>query len=333
MAVTVSGKTLEATTLVMQSDLDVIVKSSRDEVFVFAENMRTGKPWPEARLLVSNGQAGVRRRHDRRRRRVQEVVQGTERRRQCARVRRGRRQRGVEHGRSQRRRRGPGPGRQGIHLHRSAGLSRRAVGPRPRRAAQSGRRRLHDRERQEVHGRSVRRPQPRRLAKRSEAFRVRQLPHQLFAAARPARWADTASWCATTTATTSPARSRSTNISWSRCSCRSTPIAKCSIAARRSKARSARSSTTARRWSAAKSAINWPAIGSYTATTDDKGEVQFKLPTREFRETQVLPLVVTLPERNLPTTQNFFLSTHRLFAGRFARCGRCLCPAKRSRQR
>ncbi len=56
MAVTVSSKTLEATTLVIQSDLDVIVKALRDEVFVFAENMRTGKPWPAARLLVSNGQ-------------------------------------------------------------------------------------------------------------------------------------------------------------------------------------------------------------------------------------------------------------------------------------
>ena len=56
MAVTVSGKTLEATTLVVQSDLDVIVKSSRDEVFVFAENLRTKKPWANARLLVSNGQ-------------------------------------------------------------------------------------------------------------------------------------------------------------------------------------------------------------------------------------------------------------------------------------
>ena len=56
MAVTVSSKTLEATTLVIQSDLDVIVKSSRNEVFVFAENMRTGKPWPGVRLLVSNGQ-------------------------------------------------------------------------------------------------------------------------------------------------------------------------------------------------------------------------------------------------------------------------------------
>ncbi len=55
MAVTVSSQTLEATTLVLQSDLDVIVKASRREVFVFAENMLTGKPWPNARLLVSDG--------------------------------------------------------------------------------------------------------------------------------------------------------------------------------------------------------------------------------------------------------------------------------------
>ncbi len=40
MAVTVSSKTLEATTLVLQSDLDIIVKSSRDEVLVFTQNMR-----------------------------------------------------------------------------------------------------------------------------------------------------------------------------------------------------------------------------------------------------------------------------------------------------
>jgi len=55
MAVTVASKTLETTTLVIRSDLDVIVKSSRDEVFVFAENMLTGKPWAKVRLLVSNG--------------------------------------------------------------------------------------------------------------------------------------------------------------------------------------------------------------------------------------------------------------------------------------
>ena len=55
VAVTVSSKTLEATTLLIQSDLEVIVKSSRDEVFVFAQNLLTGKPWQGARLLISNG--------------------------------------------------------------------------------------------------------------------------------------------------------------------------------------------------------------------------------------------------------------------------------------
>ena len=55
VAVTVSGETLEATTLLLRSDLDVVVKTSRDEAFVFAENMRTGKPWPEAKLLLSDG--------------------------------------------------------------------------------------------------------------------------------------------------------------------------------------------------------------------------------------------------------------------------------------
>ena len=57
MAVTVSSKTLEATTLVLQSDLDIVVKSSRDELLVFAQNMRTGKPWKGAKLLLSNGNA------------------------------------------------------------------------------------------------------------------------------------------------------------------------------------------------------------------------------------------------------------------------------------
>lgn len=59
VAVTISSKTLEATTLVVRSDLDMVVKSSRDEVFVFAENMLTGKPWQGARVLISNGKEVV----------------------------------------------------------------------------------------------------------------------------------------------------------------------------------------------------------------------------------------------------------------------------------
>jgi len=54
-AVTVASDKLEATTMVIVSDLDVIVKASRNELFVFAQNMRTGKPVDGASLLVSDG--------------------------------------------------------------------------------------------------------------------------------------------------------------------------------------------------------------------------------------------------------------------------------------
>src|SRR5690606_31379348 len=54
-AVTVSSDELEATTMVVVSDLDIIVKSSRNELFVFAQNMLTGRPAPGASLLISDG--------------------------------------------------------------------------------------------------------------------------------------------------------------------------------------------------------------------------------------------------------------------------------------
>lgn len=54
-AVTVSSETHEATTMVVVSDIDIIVKSSRNELFVFAENMLTGKPAENVKLLVSDG--------------------------------------------------------------------------------------------------------------------------------------------------------------------------------------------------------------------------------------------------------------------------------------
>ena len=57
LAVTVSSKSHEATSLVLQSDLEIIVHASQAEVFVFAQNMRTQKPWPKARVLVSDGRA------------------------------------------------------------------------------------------------------------------------------------------------------------------------------------------------------------------------------------------------------------------------------------
>ena len=181
-AVTVSSKTLEATTLVLQSDLDLIVKSSRDELFVFAENMRTGKPWAGAKLLVSNGQQvfaeaatgadGVFKQSYKELKDAGDVrvfaladgcvasnlvsLNGV----------------GVAQGLSDK----------GYIYTDRPGVSGRAVGPCPRRAAAGGGRQLHDREGQEVHARRVRRPQPLDLAGGREAQRFRQLSHSFPAA-------------------------------------------------------------------------------------------------------------------------------------------------------
>ncbi len=54
-AVTISTDKLEATTMVVVSDIEIIVKSSRNEVFLFAENMREGKPVGGVSVLVSDG--------------------------------------------------------------------------------------------------------------------------------------------------------------------------------------------------------------------------------------------------------------------------------------
>lgn len=54
-AVTVSSDKLEATTMLVVSDLDIVVKSSRNELFLFAENMRTGKAAAGVSVLISDG--------------------------------------------------------------------------------------------------------------------------------------------------------------------------------------------------------------------------------------------------------------------------------------
>ena len=54
-AVTVSSEKLEATTMVVVSDLDVVVKSSRNELFLFAENMLKRKPASGVSVLISDG--------------------------------------------------------------------------------------------------------------------------------------------------------------------------------------------------------------------------------------------------------------------------------------
>ena len=48
-------KTLQATTLVIGSDLDAIVKTSRDQILVFAQDMKTGRGRAGARVLVADG--------------------------------------------------------------------------------------------------------------------------------------------------------------------------------------------------------------------------------------------------------------------------------------
>jgi len=52
-------KTLQATTLVLGSDVDAIVKASREQVLVFAEDMKTGKGRAGARVLVAENGAVI----------------------------------------------------------------------------------------------------------------------------------------------------------------------------------------------------------------------------------------------------------------------------------
>ncbi len=52
-------KSLQATALVLGSDLDAIVKSSKDQCLVFAQDMTTGKGRPGARVLVADGSGVV----------------------------------------------------------------------------------------------------------------------------------------------------------------------------------------------------------------------------------------------------------------------------------
>ena len=48
-------KTLQATTLVVGSDVDAIVKASREQLLVFAHDMKTGKGRPKTRVLAAQG--------------------------------------------------------------------------------------------------------------------------------------------------------------------------------------------------------------------------------------------------------------------------------------
>ncbi|QEH33600.1 Outer membrane protein assembly factor BamD [Aquisphaera giovannonii] len=48
-------KHLQATTLVVSSDIEAVLKTSRDQVLVFAQDMKTGKGRPRAKVLLSDG--------------------------------------------------------------------------------------------------------------------------------------------------------------------------------------------------------------------------------------------------------------------------------------
>ncbi len=55
-AVHISEEDLEATTLVIRSDIDLIVKTSRQEALIFAEDMIKQSPVAKAKVLISNGE-------------------------------------------------------------------------------------------------------------------------------------------------------------------------------------------------------------------------------------------------------------------------------------
>ncbi|MCU0722835.1 MAG: MG2 domain-containing protein, partial [Planctomycetes bacterium] len=54
-AVNVTAGDLEATTVVVRSDLALVLKASRQNFLVFAQNMKTGKPWPGVKVVLSDG--------------------------------------------------------------------------------------------------------------------------------------------------------------------------------------------------------------------------------------------------------------------------------------
>jgi len=57
--VNVSAKTLEATTLVLVSDLQVVLKASAEEVLVYAEDVRREKPFSGVSVVITDGEKPV----------------------------------------------------------------------------------------------------------------------------------------------------------------------------------------------------------------------------------------------------------------------------------
>ncbi len=87
-------------------------------------------------------------------------------------------------------------------------------------------------------------------------------------------------------------------------------------AAKRSRARSGRRITTARRWPAARFAINWPTNRRTRPRPTLRARSAFKLPTVRVAESQILPLMVALPERNIRDRSQLLPRGPGLHAGR-----------------
>jgi tetratricopeptide (TPR) repeat protein len=307
MAVTVSSKTLEATTLILQSDLDIVVKSSRDEVFVFAQNMVTGKPWPKARILISNGQqvfAEAATGDDGVFKQTYKELKATEDLRVFAAV--------------------DGSVASNVvslsGLNVAQGLADRGYIYTDRPAYRAG---------QLVHVRGV-------LRKASDDNFViekdKKYTLEVFDTRSRAVWQEelklseqgTLRAMFTLPSTSPPGTYRvvvrdsddkSHEGSFTVHEYRMEPI-KLAVETERKvfyRGEEIEGKITAKFYYGAPLVgreIRYQLAGdrSYTATTDENGEVTFRLPTREFRETQILPLAVSLPERSINTTQNFFLA-------------------------
>ncbi|MBD3181659.1 tetratricopeptide repeat protein [Candidatus Poribacteria bacterium] len=56
-AVHISEEDLEATTMVIRSDIDAIIKASRREILIFTQDMINNQPVPDAKVLVSDGKS------------------------------------------------------------------------------------------------------------------------------------------------------------------------------------------------------------------------------------------------------------------------------------
>ena len=190
------------------------------------------------------------------------------------------------------------------------------IGPRPRLPAPRGRRRLHDREGQEVHARGLRQPQPARAPGGGQARASSAASTPISCCRRPARRASTACSSATTAAQNYQGTFLVHEYQLEPVRLVVDTPRHGLLPRRGDRGDDPRGrSTTARRWSAARSATNWPTTASTRPRPTPRARSSFKLPTREFSETQVLPLVVTLPERNLQTAVNFVLAAQGFSIG------------------